>query len=86
MRKLALAVLGGVALLLLTAASAVAQEGSEIPPPGGDVGPQVIVRPPGGVAFTGSEVTVWMALAAVLLATGVAFLIAGRRRARVAAE
>jgi LPXTG-motif cell wall-anchored protein len=88
MRKLGIAVLGALSMTLLTAASALAQDGgngSPIVPPGGDdVAPEVIVNPPGGVAFTGSEVTVWMVLAVALLAIGVAFLIVARRRGRTA--
>jgi LPXTG-motif cell wall-anchored protein len=83
-----MAVLGALSMTLLTAASALAQDGgtgSPIRPPGDDdVAPEVIVNAPGGVAFTGSEITVWMVLAVALLAIGVAFLIVARRRAKTA--
>lgn len=82
MRKFGFAVVGAVSLTLLSAASALAQ--SNIPPGDNDVAPNVIVRAPGGTAFTGSSVTVWMALAATLLVLGVVFLIAARSRARTA--
>ena len=85
MKKLGIAVLGALSMMLLTATTALAQEGgSAIPPGDDDVLPEVIVNPPGGVAFTGSGVTVWMVVAVALLAVGVAFLIAARRRARTA--
>lgn len=85
MKKLGIAVLGALSMTLLTATSALAQEaGSAIPPGDDNVLPEVIVNPPGGVAFTGSGVTVWMILAVALLAIGITFLIAARRRARTA--
>jgi LPXTG-motif cell wall-anchored protein len=88
MRKLGIAVLGVLSMMLLTASTALAQNGGAgspiVPPNDDDVLPEVIVNPPGGVAFTGSEVTVWMVLAVALLAVGVAFLIAARRRAKTA--
>jgi LPXTG-motif cell wall-anchored protein len=85
MKKLGIAVLGALSLMVLTATTALAQSGgSAIPPGDDDVLPEVIVNPPGGVAFTGSQVTVWMVVAVALLAIGVAFLIAARRRAKTA--
>lgn len=85
MKKLGIAVFGALCMTLLTAASALAQTGgSAIPPGDDDVLPEVIVNPPGGVAFTGSEVSLWMVLAVALFAVGVAFLIIARRRARTA--
>jgi LPXTG-motif cell wall-anchored protein len=84
MKKLGIAV-GAFWITLLTTASALAQEGGSAIPPGDDnVLPETIVNPPGGVAFTGSEITVWMVVAVALLAVGVAFLIAARRRAKTA--
>jgi len=84
MKKLGIAV-GAFWITLLTTASALAQEtGSAIPPGDDNVLPETIVNPPGGVAFTGSGVTVWMILAVALLAIGITFLIAARRRARSA--
>ena len=95
MKRFGYALVGALSLMLLTAIPALAQ-GSNLPPPTqDDVGPQVIVRAPGdvgvvqapgGVAFTGSEVTLWMVLAAALLAAGVTFYVLGRRRARAAAK
>lgn len=85
MKRLGIAVLGAVSMTLLTAASALAQQdGSAIPPGEEEVLPEVIVNPPGGLAFAGSEITVWMVVAVALLAVGVAFLIAARRRAKTA--
>jgi LPXTG-motif cell wall-anchored protein len=94
MKRFGYALLGGLFLSLLTAMPALAQ--SVVGPPDEDVGPQVIVRAPGspgdvvqapgGVAFTGSEVTLWMVLAAALLAAGVTFFVLGRRRARAVAK
>jgi LPXTG-motif cell wall-anchored protein len=89
MKRFGYALFGGLSLTLLSAMPALAQ--SNVPEP--DVGPQVIVRAPGdvvqapgGVAFTGSEVTLWMVLAAALLAVGVTFYVLGRRRARAIAK
>ena len=89
MKRFGYALIGGLFLTLLTAMPAMAQ--SNVPEP--DVGPQVIVRAPenvvqapGGVAFTGSEITLWMVLAAALLAVGVTFYVLGRRRARAVAK
>jgi LPXTG-motif cell wall-anchored protein len=92
MKRFGYALLGGLSLTLLTAMPALAQ--SVVGPPEEDVGPQVIVRAPGGdvvqapggVAFTGSEITLWMVLAAALLAVGVTFFVLGRRRARAVAK
>lgn len=85
MKKLGIAVLGALSTTLLTATTALAQSGgSAIPPGDDDVLPDVIVNPPGGLAFAGSEVTVWMVVAVALLAVGVAFLIAASRRAKTA--
>lgn len=85
MKKLGIAILGALSTTLLTATTALAGEGgSPLPPGDDDVLPDVIVNPPGGLAFAGSEVTVWMVVAVALLAVGVAFLIAARRRAKTA--
>jgi LPXTG-motif cell wall-anchored protein len=82
MKKLGIVALGSLCLNVLAAASALAQD-SAVPPPGNDnTLPNVVVHPPGGTAFTGSEVTVWMVLAVALLVGGIALLIAARRRAR----
>lgn len=82
MKKLGI-VIGALCITLLGTASALAQD-SVIPPGDDNVLPDVVVRAPGGTAFTGSEVTVWMVLAFALLVVGVALLIAARRRARTA--
>jgi hypothetical protein len=59
--------------------------GSELPPPGSDVGGVVIHPPgaaPGTTAFTGSglNVTLWMVLTAALFIAGLLLLVASRRR------
>ncbi len=85
MRRFVVAVLGAVSLMLVSAGSALAQ--SNVPPGNDDVLGDVIddaVRPPGGTAFTGTEITVWMIMAGVLLILGVGSLLAARRRARSA--
>jgi hypothetical protein len=79
MRKIVLVVTSAFVALLATALPALA--GSELPPPDepdvfGD-----IVTPPGGTAFTGSDLLPWVLAAAVLLAVGIALLVASRRRA-----
>ena len=94
MKRFGCALLGGLSVTLLTAMPALAQ--SVVGPPDEEVGPQVIVRAPGGpgdvvqapggVAFTGSEITLWMVLAAALLAVGLTFYVLGRRRARAIAK
>jgi LPXTG-motif cell wall-anchored protein len=80
MKRLAFLVLGTVSFTVLSAASALAQ--SNIPP-GGDVQGEV-VTPPGGTAFTGGNVTVWMVLATALLLVGLGMWFAGRRRGKIA--
>jgi hypothetical protein len=83
MKKLGSVGLASVFLFLLSAVPAFA--GSELPPPAAKVG-GVIVQPPGAApgttAFTGSglDVPLWMVVTVVLLAAGIAFLVAGRRR------
>ena len=83
MKKLGSVGLASVFLFLLSAVPAFA--GSELPPPAANVG-GVIVQPPGAApgttAFTGSglNVPLWMVVTVALLAVGIAFLIAGRRR------
>jgi hypothetical protein len=92
MKRIAYAFLGGLSLTLLTAMPVLAQ--SVVTPPEEDIGPQVIVRAPGenvvqapgGVAFTGSEITLWMVLAASLLAIGITLYVLGRRRAHAVAK
>jgi len=41
------------------------------------------VTPPGGTAFTGSRLQVWMVAGVVLLFVGLALIVLGRRRSRV---
>jgi LPXTG-motif cell wall-anchored protein len=85
MKRFATVALGTLCFTLLQIAPAIAAGGGSALPPGDDnVLPDVVVRPPGGVAFTGSQVTVWMVVAVGLLAVGVAFLIVARRRAKTA--
>lgn len=85
MKRFATMALGTVCLTLLQISPAFAQNGgSALPPNNDDVLPNVVVRPPGGVAFTGSQVTVWMVIAVTLLVVGVAFLIVARRRMKPA--
>ena len=93
MKRFGYALLAALSLTLLTAMPALAQSSVVGEPVESDVGPQVIVRAPGdvvqapgGVAFTGSEITLWMVLATALLAVGVAFYVLGRRRARAVAK
>jgi len=81
MKRLAFIVLGAVSFSVLSAASALAQ--SNIPPGGDDVRGEV-VTPPGGTAFTGGNVTLWMVLAAALLLVGLGMWFAGRRRGKIA--
>ena len=89
MKRLGIAVFGGLSFMLVSAASAFAQ--SDIPPnvagevvqPAGEV-----VQPPGAApgttAFTGTDITVWMVVAAAMLLVGIGLLLAARRRARAA--
>jgi LPXTG-motif cell wall-anchored protein len=81
MKKVASVILTGLCLNLLLATAAFA--GSEVPPP--EVG-GTVVTPPGGTAFTGASVSMWMVLAAALFVAGVAFVVTSRRRARSVAR
>ncbi len=77
MRRIALVVGSAFGLLMAMALPALA--GSELPPPNG---PDVfgdVVTPPGGTAFTGSDVFPWLLAIGVLLLVGTALLIASRR-------
>jgi hypothetical protein len=79
-KKVALAATSVAAYLVTTAATAFAQ--STVPPPDGPVVQGDVVTPPGGTAFTGSDTTMLLITIAVgLLALGIAFVVAGRRRA-----
>ena len=86
MKKIATA-FGVLGLTLLSATSALAQSnipepdvlGDVVVPPGGDV----VVPPgagPGGTAFTGTDITVWMLVVAALFVMGVGLLLAAKRR------
>jgi hypothetical protein len=78
MRRIALVV--GSAFGMLVAMALPALAGSEFPPP---QGPDVfgdVVTPPGGTAFTGSDVFPWLLAIAALLLVGTALLIASRRQ------
>lgn len=80
MKRIVSVVLGAICLNLILMAPALA--GSELPPPHAEV-----ITPPGvkgTPAFTGADVTVWMVLAVGLLVVGVGFMLAGRRRRRLA--
>lgn len=81
MKKVASVIVAGLFLNLLLVSPAFA--GSDVPPP--EVGGTVIT-PPGGTAFTGASVTIWMVLAAALFIAGVAFVVTSRRRARSVAR
>lgn len=79
MRKLALAAGSVLTYLFVTAATALADSGippGENPPVKGNV-----VTPPGGTAFTGANVAMWLAAIAVLVVVGVTLLVVSRRRA-----
>jgi LPXTG-motif cell wall-anchored protein len=80
MRKFGFVVMGVLGSSLLSMTSALAE--SNLPKP--QVRPEVVHPPgagPGGTAFTGTDITVWMVAAAALLLLGVGFLLAARRRA-----
>jgi LPXTG-motif cell wall-anchored protein len=79
MRRCGIAAAGGLLLNVMLAIPAFA--GSEVTPPQPPQG-IVVVRAPGGTAFTGSNITMWMVLAVALLVVGLGLLIASRRRAR----
>ena len=86
--KLGFAWLAATCFILLSATPAFA--GSELPPPGHDVG-GVVVHPPGAApgttAFTGAgpNIMLWMVIAAVLFVVGVVLLVASRHRRATAA-
>ncbi len=69
------------AYLLVTAATALAQStlpGPEEPPVLGDV-----ITPPGGTAFTGVNLAIWLAAIVALVVVGTTLVVLGRRRAAV---
>jgi LPXTG-motif cell wall-anchored protein len=83
MRKLMMA--GSVVLthLLVAAGTALAGGGggSALPSPdGGDKVGGVVVRAPGGVAFTGADIGMWLLAVGALLVIGGVLFVAGRRR------
>ena len=87
MRKPGIASLAAMCFILLSATPAFA--GSELPPPGHDVG-GVVVQPgaaPGSTAFTGAgpHIMLWMVVAAALFVVGVLLLVASRHRRLTAA-
>jgi LPXTG-motif cell wall-anchored protein len=88
MRKLTV-LLGVLVLNVFAAVPALAD--SVVVPPEQPPGGIVVVPPgagsegPGGLAFTGGQVTVWMVLSLALLVLGIGLIVAGRRR-RAAAE
>ena len=89
MKKLAIVAFGAICAPVFLATSALAQ--SNLPPP--QVGGEVVgngragnvVDPgarAGALAFTGTQITVWMVAAAALLLLGVGLLVAARQRAK----
>lgn len=94
-KGLGAAILGMTVLVVLLVVPAFAQ--SDLPSPEASVQPTVtqvadapddiageVITPPGGLAFTGDEVTVWMVIAAGLLVVGSGLLFVARRRAKTA--
>ena len=88
MKKLAIVAFGAICAPVFLATSALA--GSDLTPPqvGGEVVGNVAgnVADPGAqagaLAFTGTQITVWMVAAAALLLLGVGLLVAARQRAK----
>jgi len=86
MKRLAIVAFGAICAPVLLATSSLAQ--SNVPPPqvGGEVVGNVNVVDPGAqagaLAFTGTQITVWMVAAAALLLLGVGLLVAARQRAK----
>jgi hypothetical protein len=86
MKKASLAVVGALTTLVATAVPALAQYDVGGSNDGPEVLPDVIVRAPQELAFTGgSNLALLVALAAVALAIGVEALLASRRIQRSAA-
>ena len=79
MKKVASAALVSAAYLLVTATSAFAD--SSLPGPDGPSVKGTVVTPPGGTAFTGSNIVLFATIAAALLAIGIGLVVAGKRRA-----
>jgi len=78
-------VLGGIAtgvMWLMMAATALAQEGSDLGPPGGEgvAGSGGSVGSGDGTAFTGGEIAGLIMTALVLVAVGTALILVARRR------
>ena len=88
MKKLAIVAFGAICAPVFLATSALT--GSDLTPPhvGGEVVGNVAgnVADPGAeagaLAFTGTQITLWMVAAAALLLLGVGLLVAARQRAR----
>lgn len=92
MKKLVIVAFGAICAPVFMATAALAQ--SNLPPP--QVGGEVVGNAAGNVAgnvadpgagagalaFTGTQVTVWMVAAAALLLLGVGLLVAARQRAK----
>ena len=88
MKKLAIVAFGAICAPVFLATSALA--GSDLTPP--EVGGEVVrnvagtVADPGAqagaLAFTGTQITVWMVAAAALLLLGVGLMVAARQRAK----
>lgn len=75
-------VLGGFAWTVLLATPALAQSSIPGPDVRGEVLTPPIVTPPGGTAFTGTDISVWMVMMSVMFVAGAALVLAGRRRAK----
>jgi len=86
MKKLAIVAFGAICAPVLLATSALA--GSDLTPPevAAEVVGKVNVAAPGAragaLAFTGTQITVWMVAAAALLLLGVGLLLTARQRAK----
>ena len=84
MKKLAIVAFGAMCAPLFLATPALA--GSDLTPPKvlGEVVGKVADpgAQPGALAFTGTQITVWMVAAAALLLLGVGLLVAARQRAK----
>jgi hypothetical protein len=88
MKKLAIVAFGAICAPVFLATSAFA--GSDLTPP--EVAGEVVgnvagkVEDPGAqagaLAFTGTQITVWMVAAAALLLLGVGLMVAARQRAK----
>lgn len=80
MKRISAVLAAAVSAALAFAAPALAQVYPPYPPqPGGD-GSTTGTGGGGDLAFTGADISVWMLVAAGLLAAGIVALVLGRRR------